>query len=224
MFCICILYRLHSALLQILFASLSKLRPVVPGNERRKAISTITGSQRPPKTKEHPHFRPVVLELMSLEPRVNKQPIRRRRPARSIGVRLRLDLVPFNLVQQRREDLPALFQLIAADKVVLVSLENVENQSFVGVGDVGGSVALGIREVELGNGGVVGVAGGLDHHFHVDGFVGLDADDEFVAGERGVEVVAGYVAELDTDVDFLVVERLAALEDERHAFFEQGAM
>ena len=139
------------------------------------------------------------------------------RPAASVEVGDGLDLLPFDLVQQRSEDPPGLGQLVGADKVHLRSDEHVQDQTLVGVRQpcllvpgVVGHVQLGLLHVEAN-------AGSFGHHLGVDGLSRLDPQDELVSFGHAMEDVAGNIAVLDSDFGLALVEGLSALEDEGDA-------
>ncbi len=53
-------------------------------------------------------------------------------------------------MQKGREDLPARFQLLLADRFGVIALEGVEQQGLIGLGDIGILDRLLIGEIELG--------------------------------------------------------------------------
>lgn len=65
----------------------------------------------------------------------------------------------------------------------MVALEGIEDKRFVGLGDLEVGEAAAVGEVEFGHDGLHAETRLLGVHLDVDGFVGLDADDDFVAGD-----------------------------------------
>ena len=124
----------------------------------------------------------------------------------TVGILHRDDLlIRVEIVEQRRENTPAGIQFIVTDEVRMVALEGVEDQGLVGFGDLDVGEAAAVGEVEFGGDGVHAEPRQFRVHLDVDGFVGLDADDEFVAGDV-FEDARGDVAELDADFGLLFVE------------------
>lgn len=114
-------------------------------------------------------------------------------------------LVCIQVVQEGREYPPRSIELVVTHKVRVVALQCVEDESLVGLGDLEVAEATAVGEVELGDGRLHAQAGELGVHLDVDGFVGLDADDELVAGNV-FEYAGGDVLELDADFGLLLVE------------------
>ena len=113
-------------------------------------------------------------------------------------------------MQQRRKDPPAGVELVVAHKVGVVSLERVEDERLVRLGDLEVGEAAAVREVQLRDDGLHAEAGQLRVHLEVDALVGLDADDELVPGDV-LEDARGDVLELDADLHLGLVEGLAGL-------------
>ena len=114
-------------------------------------------------------------------------------------------LVLVKVVQQRREDSPAGVELIVTNKVGVVSLESVKNERLVRLGDLEVAESAAVGEVKLGDGSLHAKARQLRVHLDVDALVGLDADDELVAGNI-LEDSAGDILELDANLRLLLVE------------------
>jgi len=119
-------------------------------------------------------------------------------------------------VQKGSEDAPTGIQLVVTDEVGVVTLEGVQNQGLVSLGDLEVGEAAAVGQVQLGNHRLHGQTGELRVHLDVDGLVGLDTDDKLVAGNI-LEDTGGDVLELDADLGLLLVQGLTGLEDEGHA-------
>lgn len=109
------------------------------------------------------------------------------------------------VMQQRRENSPRSIQLIITDEVGVVTLQCVKDQRLVGLGDLEVGEATAVGEIELGNDGLHGETGELGVHLDVDRLVGLDTDDQFVAGDV-LEDTGCDVTELNADLSLLFVE------------------
>jgi len=68
-------------------------------------------------------------------------------------------LVVVQVVQERCEDSPRSIQLIVTDEVGMITLERVENQRFVGFGDLKVREAAAISEIEFSNNSLHGETG-----------------------------------------------------------------
>ena len=69
--------------------------------------------------------------------------------SRSVDIRNGFDLVLVNLVEKRSEDPPGLGQLVRPHKVSLLTGEDVQEQSLVGIREVEVSVAVFVGQVQL---------------------------------------------------------------------------
>ena len=115
-------------------------------------------------------------------------------------------LVVIQVVQQRREDPPRSIQLVVSHEVGVIALHGIQNQALVGLWDLQVGKAPSVGEVQLGDDGLHAQARELGVHLDIDGFVGLHANDQFVAGDV-LEDARGHVFELDADFGLLLVER-----------------
>ena len=132
----------------------------------------------------------------------------------TIGVAHRDNLlVVVEVVEERSEDSPTGVELVVTDKVGVVALEGIENEGFVGLGNLQVREAATVGEIQLGNHGLHAQARELRVHLDVHTLVGLDADDKLVAGNV-LENARGDILELNADLSLLLVEGLASLEDE----------
>ena len=84
------------------------------------------------------------------------------------------------------EPCPGGFEFVTAVEEVLPSGNGFQQQGFVGAG--AGSGACGGRKDGFGGGEAVTAAGGFDGEVQVDGFVGVQTDNDAV-GKRGEEAV-----------------------------------
>ena len=89
----------------------------------------------------------------------------------------------------------------------MVALQGVEDQRFVSFGDLEIGESTAVSQVELGHYGLHTQARELGVHFDVDGLVGLNPDDEFVAGNV-LEDAGCDISELDADFGFLLIKGL----------------
>mmetsp|Transcript_6531 Transcript_6531/g.11277 ORF Transcript_6531/g.11277 Transcript_6531/m.11277 type:complete len:274 (-) Transcript_6531:744-1565(-) len=131
------------------------------------------------------------------------------RRAEDVGVHLQPPRV--DVVQEGGEDLPRGLELVAADEVLLVAVDAVEDEALVGVRDdhpvVGGVVA----QLQLPGLHPQAHAGVLHRHLHVDGWVRLHAQHKLVprldadVGGGAVKEIAGHVIELDADLRLVLV-------------------
>lgn len=87
----------------------------------------------------------------------------------------------------------------------MVSLQGIQDQRFIGLGDlqVGESAAVG--EVELGDDRLHRETRQFRVHLDVNGLVGLDSDDQLVAGNV-LEDTRGHISELDADLGLLLIQ------------------
>ena len=109
-------------------------------------------------------------------------------------------------VQQRREDLPGNIELVVPDKVGVVALERIEDESLVRLRDLGIGESLLVRQVQLDGDRARRKAGQLGIHLHVDGLGWLDSEHELVPRDVVEDALRG-VLELDADLDLALVER-----------------
>lgn len=114
-------------------------------------------------------------------------------------------LVVVEIVKERSEDSPAGIEFVVTDKVRVVTLEGVEDQRLVSLGDLKVGKAAAVGEVKLGDNGLHGETGQLGVHLGVDRLVGLHTDDKLVT-RNVLEDTGGHVTELDTDLGLLLVE------------------
>lgn len=87
----------------------------------------------------------------------------------------------------------------------MVSLERVQDERFVCLGNLGVRESPLVRQVHLGWHGARDQTGGLDVHLDVHGFAGLDSDDQFVARDVS-EDARSHVFVLNTDLDLRFVQ------------------
>lgn len=114
-------------------------------------------------------------------------------------------LVVVQVVQERGEDAPGGVQLVITHEVGVVALEGVQDQGLVGLGDLEVGEAAAVGQVQLGHHRLHGQTGKLGVHLDVDGLVGLDTDDQLVAGNV-LENTRGHILELNADLSLLLVE------------------
>lgn len=114
-------------------------------------------------------------------------------------------LVVVKVVQERSEDSPACIKFVVADKVGMVSLQGIQDQGLVGLGDPEVREATAIREVKFRHNRLHGQAGQLRVHLNVHALVGLHANDKLIAGDV-LEDARCHVTELDTNLRLLFVE------------------
>jgi len=91
-------------------------------------------------------------------------------------------VVVVEVVEERSEDLPGCVKFVVTDKVAVVALEGIEDKGLVGLGDLEVGETAAVCEVELGHDSLHAETGLLGVHLDVDGLVGLNTDDDFVAG------------------------------------------
>ena len=89
-------------------------------------------------------------------------------------------------MEQRSPYFPAGPEFVVSDEGGLLAAEDVEEEAGVGVRVIGVGVPEVVAQVEFGLEGGGAKAGGFDVGFEVDGFFGLQADDELVGG-HGLE-------------------------------------
>lgn len=87
----------------------------------------------------------------------------------------------------------------------MIPLERIQDQRLVCLGDFQVREAATVCEIELRHYGLHAQAGQLRVHLDVDGFVGLDSDDELVAGDVLKDARCD-VLELDADFGLLFIE------------------
>lgn len=147
----------------------------------------------------------VLVSIVTLEAVALRERRRVLGPARAVRVRLRGGLLVVDPVEDGGEDLPRNVQLVVTDKVGGITLERVQDEGLVRLGNLDVGEAVLVRHVELDGDGLGDKAGELVVELEVDGLVGLDAEDEFVARNVG-EDTRGDVLELHTDLDLGLVE------------------
>lgn len=98
----------------------------------------------------------------------------------------------------------------------MIPLQRIQNQTLIRFWDLQVAEPSPVREIKFCDNGLHAQPGQFGVHFDVDGFVGLDTDDEFVAGDI-FEDSGRDVFELDADFGFLFVERFAGFHDEGDA-------
>jgi hypothetical protein len=125
-------------------------------------------------------------------------------------------LVVIQVVQEGSEDAPAGIQLVVTNEVGVVALEGIQNQGFVGLGDLEVGEATAVGQVQLGDHRLHGETGQLGVHLDIDGLVGLNTDDKLVTGDV-LEDTGSDVLELDADLGLLLVQGLSGLENEGNA-------
>lgn len=114
-------------------------------------------------------------------------------------------LVIVEVVQERSEDAPRGIQLVVAHKVGVVALEGVQDQGLIGLGDLEVREAAAVGQVQLGNHRLHGQTGQLGVHLDINRLVGLNTNDQLVAGDI-LEDTRGHILELDADLSLLLVE------------------
>ena len=128
---------------------------------------------------------------------------------------------PFNLVQQRTENLPRTTELIGPDKRTLPSSQHIENQPRVGLWVVTPNVCIPSVIHRHWNGlGLVRKAWFLHVRDQLHHRIGLDPHDEFVAWELPVRehgAPSRGLSEHNTHLTNTIVQRLAGFQQERDA-------
>jgi hypothetical protein len=84
-------------------------------------------------------------------------------------------------MQERREDPPGGIQLIVTNEVGVVTLQRIENERFVGFGNLEVRESPSVSQVKLCDDSLHAQTGELGVHLNVHTLVGLDADDELIA-------------------------------------------
>ena len=87
----------------------------------------------------------------------------------------------------------------------MIALHGIQNQAFISFWDLQVGKAPSVGEIELCDYRLHAQAGELGVHLDVYGFVGLNADDQFVAGNV-LEDARRHILELDADFGLLFVE------------------
>lgn len=108
-------------------------------------------------------------------------------------------------MQERGEDAPGGVQLIITNEVGVVTLEGIQDQGLIGLRDLEVREAAAVGQVQLGHYRLHGQTRQLRVHLDVDGLVGLDTDDQLVAGNI-LEDTRSHVLELDANLGLLLVE------------------
>ena len=135
----------------------------------------------------------------------------------TIGVLHRNDfLVVVEIVQKGRKDAPASVKLVVTHKVGVVALEAVEDQRLVRFRNLEVRESSSVGEVELRDNGLHAEAWQLGVHLDVDTLIGLDAHNKLVP-RNVLEDTGCDILELNPYLGFLLVERLARLQDEGNA-------
>lgn len=101
--------------------------------------------------------------------------------------------------------LPCNIQLIVPHKVRVVTFQGVQNKRFISLGDLCIGESSLVRQIHLRRHSTGVQAGGFGVQFEVHGLGGLDADDQFVAGDVLEDALCD-VFELDADFDFGFVQ------------------
>jgi hypothetical protein len=83
-------------------------------------------------------------------------------------------------MEQRGEDPPTGIKLIIANKIGMVTFQRIENEGFIGFGNLQIGEPAAISQVKLGHNGLHTQTGQLGIHLDVNGFIGLDSNDELV--------------------------------------------
>lgn len=108
-------------------------------------------------------------------------------------------------MQERSEHSPAGVEFIITDEVRVVTLESIQDERLVGLGDLQIGEATAVGEIKLGDHGLHGQTRQLRVHLDVNRFVGLDTDDQLVAGDV-LEDSGGHILELNTNLGLLLVQ------------------
>lgn len=114
-------------------------------------------------------------------------------------------LVVVQVMQERSEDAPAGVQLIVTDEIGVVTLEGIQNQGLVCLGNLEVGEATAVGQVQLGHHRLHRQTGQFRVHLNVNRFIGLNPNDELVAGNV-LEDARGDVAELDPNFGLLLVQ------------------
>lgn len=116
-------------------------------------------------------------------------------------------------MQKRSEDSPRGIQFIITDKVGVVALQSIKDESLVRLWDLQVAETSSVCEVELSDGSLHAQSWQLAVHLDVYTLVWLDTDDELVSWDI-LEDSAGDVLELNADLGLLLVQSLTSLENE----------
>ena len=182
------------------------------GNQSRNRIHQVLCNYRELHTRSRIHPC-VALEMTESE--AMSESIRRFRTSRTIRVGQGLDALAINLMKNRREDLPGLFQFIRPYELRLIALDHIKEKTFVGFGKTTVLEARGIVQVQLGLLCAQGHARGFHLNLHVGGFVGLNANDQFIACGL-FKQLTGHIIELQSHFGLAFIQCFTTLEDERY--------
>jgi hypothetical protein len=119
-------------------------------------------------------------------------------------------LVVVEVMEERGEDSPAGIQLVITNEVGVVTLQSIQNQGLVSLGDLEIGETTAVGKVKLRNDCLHRETGKLGVHLDVDRLVRLYSDDELVSGNV-LEDAGGDVLELDSDFGLLFVQGWIAL-------------
>jgi hypothetical protein len=108
-------------------------------------------------------------------------------------------------VEDRSEDFPSDIKLVVSYKVTVVSLEGIEDQSLVGLRDLGLGESVLVSQVEFGGDSTCLESWQFRVHLHVNGLIRLNSKDELVSTDI-VKDASGDVLELDSDLDLGLVQ------------------
>lgn len=103
------------------------------------------------------------------------------------------------------EDLPSDIQLVITNKVRVIALESIENESFVGLRNVGVRESLLIGEVKFNRNSTRVEPRKLVVHFEVYSFIGLNAHHKLVPRDIGENTLRSIFV-LHTNFDFGLVQ------------------
>lgn len=114
-------------------------------------------------------------------------------------------LIVVKVVQERRENLPACVEFIVTHKVRVVTLQSVQDERFVGFGNLQVRETAAIGEIQLSHDGLHGQARQLGVHLDVHRLVGLHSDNQLVTRDI-LENTRCDIAELNTDFGLLLIQ------------------
>ena len=155
---------------------------------------------------------PFVRVVGSLVAITSNEVVERSGTTAAVLVRFVLDLTSVNGVEERSEDGPRDVQLVVTDKVGVVTVECVEDESLVSLRNADLGEALLVGEVQVGRESSHLETGLLGVHLEVDGLVWLNTDDKLVT-RNVVEETLWCVLELNANGHLGLVEGLTCLED-----------
>lgn len=108
-------------------------------------------------------------------------------------------------MQQRGKNSPTGIQLVITNKVGMVTLQSIQDQSLIRLGDLEITEATPIGKIKLSHGRLHTKTRKLGVHLDVDTLVGLDADDKLIT-RNVLENSAGNILELNSNFRLLFIQ------------------